>query len=320
MHDRSAFMANAWRVSVLLLVAGGSTAAMLMLPPVLQDPAYHAFADRRSLLGTPQAVDVLSNLPFLIVGISGLRLCLHDQTTGARRSWVVFFAGVALVGIGSAYYHADPNDRTLVWDRLPMTAGFMAILVAVLSERFGRRIEEEVLATAVLAGVLSVLWWVVLGDLRPYGVVQLLPMTVIPAVVLLYPGRRSEDRLMLLALALYAIAKVFEHYDHALFAATGQAVSGHSLKHLAAAAGCTALLVMIVQRGATGEHGDLVGRLAGQDVRIPEARRSGGGRRERYLKISMNASHDTAESPVLSESFMTAMRARAGGSFPKAFR
>jgi hypothetical protein len=43
---------------VLLLVALGvvAVAIALWLPPIRQDPAYHAFADRRTLLGVPNAL------------------------------------------------------------------------------------------------------------------------------------------------------------------------------------------------------------------------------------------------------------------------
>ncbi|MHB8844329.1 MAG: ceramidase domain-containing protein [Nitrospirota bacterium] len=241
-------MSGWWKDMVILLIIVGVCSGVMFLPPVAQDPVYHAFADQRVIVGIPRFLDIITNLPFLIVGVAGLLSCRAGHITRSRRSWTVFFAGVALVGIGSGYYHADPIDRTLIWDRLPMSVGFMGILVAVLSERIGAWIETDGLAPAVFAGVMSVLWWAVLDDLRPYGAVQLLPVTVIPTVLLLYPEQRSEDRCIMFSMVLYVIAKVFEHYDHAIYAATGYIISGHSLKHLAAAAGCAAILVMLKRR------------------------------------------------------------------------
>lgn len=233
----------------LLLVIVGSLAAVWSLPPVLQDPSYHAFADQRAVFDMRNFFDVATNLPFLVVGIAGLRHCMYGQVMGARRSWSVFFAGVALVGIGSAYYHADPTDRTLVWDRLPMTAGFMGVLAAVLAERISEQTETYALLPAVLAGMFSVLWWSQTGDLRPYAWVQLLPLIVIPMTLLLYPERQSRDLYIVLSLLCYMLAKVAEHFDTYLYGVTGQTISGHSLKHLAAAAGCAVLLVMVKRRG-----------------------------------------------------------------------
>jgi len=233
------------RHSLLLLAALGSLAAVMSLPPVFQDPAYHSFADQRAFFGVPRFLDIVTNLPFLIIGIAGLRLCLQDQARGARRYWVVLFAGVALVGIGSAFYHAVPNDMSLVWDRLPMTVGFMGVLVAVIAERISERIATLALLPAICAGMLSVLWWVVFGDLRPYIWVQVLPFIVIPMTLLLYSGSKSGAGLIILSLSWYVLAKAAEHFDLYIFTATGQAVSGHSLKHLAAAAGCAVLLFVI---------------------------------------------------------------------------
>jgi hypothetical protein len=230
-----------WRETVLTLLIMGTLAAVLTFPTVLQDPAYHRFADRRSVAGIPNFSDVVTNLPFLIIGVSGLFVLGRDPWAEARRSWAVFFAGVALVGIGSACYHLDPTDRTLVWDRLPMTTAFMGVLVAVLSERVDTRIEVPALLPAVLAGSFSVFWWSRTGDLRLYYWVQLLPILVIPAPVGLFPGSPDRDRTLMAAFLLYTVAKAAEFNDQSLYALTGNVISGHSLKHLAAATACAVL-------------------------------------------------------------------------------
>jgi hypothetical protein len=46
---------------------------------------------------------------------------------------------------------------------------------------------------------------------------------------------------MRLAAILYALAKLFEFYDSAIYSASS-VLSGHTLKHFAAAAACAALL------------------------------------------------------------------------------
>jgi hypothetical protein len=232
----------------LLLVIAGSLAVVLLFPPVLQDPAYHAFADQRVFFGISRFLDIFTNLPFLVIGIAGLLLGFRRGISGAWRSWMVFFAGVALVGIGSAYYHADPSDQRLVWDRLPMTAGFMGVLVAVLTERISERIETYGLLPAVLAGMLSVLWWSWNGDLRPYIPVQALPLTVIPLMLLLYPDEKTGDRFFMLSLLCHMLAKAAEHFDQAFYIVTGQVISGHSFKHLAAKTSCAILLVLLKRR------------------------------------------------------------------------
>ncbi len=130
----------------------------MLLPPIAQDPAYHDFADRRGLLGIHNFLDVTTNLVFLAVGIAGVVLCAWRKGIGARWAWLACFFGVALVCFGSGYYHLNPNDDTFVWDRLPMSIGFMALSVAVLAEHMNPRLEKYLLAPAVIFGIASVIY------------------------------------------------------------------------------------------------------------------------------------------------------------------
>ena len=225
---------------VLLLIA--AVAAVMALPPIAQDPSYHAFADRRGLLGISSFLNVVTNLAFLAVGIAGISLCARRQHgLGARWAWMACFTGVALVSLGSGYYHLAPNNGTLMWDRLPMSVGFMGLLVAVLSEYVNPRLEKILLVPAVLLGIASVIYWHYSDDLRLYVWVQLMPLLVIPAALLFFDSPHKDRRFLLAALAIYVISKLAEYYDSTLFTATGNVISGHSLKHLLAA---LALLVV----------------------------------------------------------------------------
>src|ERR1700745_2712702 len=110
-----------------------SLIALLPLPPLLQNQAYHQFADQRELFGIPNFWNVVSNLPFIAVGAAGLRQFHRDPAT------LALFLGIFLTGFGSSYYHWNPNNDTLFWDRLPMTLCFMAILAIVVEERVNAR-------------------------------------------------------------------------------------------------------------------------------------------------------------------------------------
>jgi len=69
---------------------------------------------------------------------------------------------------------------------------------------------------------------------------------LIPLVLYLFPeGRHVRARYLVIALAFYALAKLFEHYDHGIFELTGGAVSGHTIKHLFAAGAPAAILAMM---------------------------------------------------------------------------
>jgi ceramidase len=229
------------RVILLGLMAAAAVAAWA-LPPLPQDTAYHAFADGRALGPVANAANVLSNLVFLVAGLLGLRAAVRQIELPARPAWIVAFGGIALVSVGSAWYHRAPGDDTLLWDRLPMTIGFMGLLAAVLAIPFGDRVARRVLWPAVIIGVGSVVAWRLTGDLRPYAWVQFTPLLVIGAILVLCPLPPPHRRALLSALVLYAIAKGSELADARLFAATAGVVSGHTLKHLAAGAACGALV------------------------------------------------------------------------------
>lgn len=231
---------NAW---LLGLLAASAAAAIAALPAIAQDPAYHRFADTRPLLGVANGWNVLSNAPFLVVGLLGLWRCRQTAATG-RLPWQVAFAGITLVALGSAWYHHAPTGHALVWDRLPMTIGFMGLLAAVLEPQIGARASQALLGPAVLAGVASVGWWHWTGDLRPYLWVQVAPLLLIAAVIAL-DRRHPATRPLLAALVLYGGAKGLEAADAAMLAITDGLMAGHALKHLAAAAACLALVRVV---------------------------------------------------------------------------
>src|SRR6185312_6377098 len=107
-----------------------------------QPQSYHAFADDRTLLGVPNFWNVVSNLPFLGVGLAGLRALLPAGSPVVARfreprerwAWATVFAAVLLTGLGSAWYHLAPGDARLVWDRLPIALMYGALIVAILGD------------------------------------------------------------------------------------------------------------------------------------------------------------------------------------------
>ncbi len=229
--------------------------AIATMPPIAQPLAYHRFADARTLLGLPNFWNVLSNLPFLLVGLAGLRWLLGHPGASERvlrPAWLLLFAGVALVGLGSAWYHLAPSNGALVWDRLPMTLAFMALFSVVIGEHISLRLGRQALWPLLVAGVASVLYWRASDDLRPYALVQFLPVLLIPLILGLYPRRGSGG--IWLALACYVLAKLLEHFDASLLTALGGGISGHSLKHVAAALGMYALLRGLQARQSGGIH------------------------------------------------------------------
>jgi hypothetical protein len=234
-----------WAGTALLLVVALAVAAtFLLVLPIPQDPNYHRFADTRALLGIPHFWNVASNLPFILVGFAGLILQARAAKRGARpepSEWL-FCAAILLVGPGSAWYHLDPTTESLFWDRLPMTVGFMALTAALFGDALGARWGRWSLVPLVAVGVGAVVYWRLTeqggaGDLRAYGLVQFLPLVLIPLLGAVCGFRRYRFRYLGLALLFYLLAKGAEVGDLAMFDAAG-GVGGHAVKHLLAAVAC----------------------------------------------------------------------------------
>lgn len=223
-----------------LLCAVLALLALALWGPVLQaSPHQHGFADQRMLWGIPCALDVLSNLPFALAGAWGLVLLgrvrpgVLDAAT--RAAATLFCAGLLLTAAGSSWYHWQPDDAGLLWDRLGMVAAFAGILGLAAARHASPRAGGAMALAVLAAGPLAVLWWAHTGNLLPWAVVQMGGMLLVLALACL-PQRAGALAVPLGAvIAWYGAAKLLELGDQAVFDATGQWVAGHSLKHLAAA-------------------------------------------------------------------------------------
>ncbi len=236
-----------WRHAVLLMLVLFPPAWLLGLDPIPQDVAYHNFADTRRFLGVPNFFDVLTSLPFLLIGAVGTKFCLTHDLGPVRSAWLALFVGIGLVGPGSAYYHCTPGNETLVWDRLPMSVAFMGLLTALLGDYVNRRL-SKLLIPLIILGISSVLYWHRFDDLRPYVGVQFIPLLTLPFVMALFGTRHTYQWILMAALVLYILAKGAEVYDGAVFQMTGEVVSGHTVKHLLVSAGCYGILAMLRKR------------------------------------------------------------------------
>jgi hypothetical protein len=227
------------------MIAVAVTLFFVFVPPIAQDESYHAFADSRVILGIPNFWNVVSNIPFALVGIIGLR-----KLRGATAR--ILFAGVLLTFFGSAYYHLAPSDARLVWDRMPMTMVFMCFLYWILAGETNARSESPLLHLMLAVGIASVVWWQVTGDLRPYVLVQFGPIVVLLAKI--HGARHSK--FLWAVLACYALAKLSEHFDACLYSFLP--LSGHTCKHLFAAASTYCILRYGVKSSADAP-GDTLG-------------------------------------------------------------
>lgn len=248
------------QVAILVAVSLLAIFVMLLLEPIPQDPGYHNFSDDRQLFGISNFWNTVSNVAFVLMGILGLTRASRLTRRETKPGYMVLCSGVLLVGFGSAYYHLEPSNESLVWDRLPMTIAFMALFVMMLEERVLKKRRPFLLPILILAGALSVFYWAVSeaagrGDLRPYALVQFLPVALIPLIILLFRRKYLSNSLLLSAFLLYFVAKAFEHFDAEIFSALGY-LGGHPLKHIVAAAAALCTICAVpVQRPVNESDG-----------------------------------------------------------------
>lgn len=254
------------RIAVVWTIAAAIAVAAFVVPPYAQPEAYHRFADDRALLGIPNMLDVVSNFAFVIVGAMGLAFVLRGKRADGGPAftdrsegwaWGVAFVAVALTCCGSAYYHLAPDSERLAWDRLPMAIGFMAMVAAIAGERISTTAGPRLIVPLALLGAGSVWYWRWsaahgVENLNPYVAVQFGSALIVLAIVVLFPARYTRGGDLIVGAVFYALAKVTEDRDGQIYAATGDLVSGHTLKHLFAALGVLWILRMLWLRQPIG--------------------------------------------------------------------
>lgn len=222
-----------------LLLAGLLVIAVAVLGPFVPQMAhYHGFADQRNLWGVPQAMDVLSNLPFAVAGVWGL-LALHGTGGKLQRQWQglagLFFIGLIVTAICSSTYHLDPDPSTLALDRLGMVLAFAGLLGLAVAERISTRAGVQLAVAVLIAGPLSIMVWANSGNLLPWVILQGGGLLLLVALMACKPKNGAWGLQVAGVVTCYAIAKLFEMSDHFVFDLTNGGVSGHSLKHVVAA-------------------------------------------------------------------------------------
>lgn len=231
---------------------------MIFVPRIPQDLSYHLFADKRMFFGIPNFMDIIFNIPFVVIGFVGMITLVKKISNSGKKDravticYFVFFAGIFLTGFGSGYYHLNPDNLTNVWDRLPLAVSFMSLFAAILYERIEIKGGLVFLAVLVLFGIFSIIYWYISeqqgqGDLRPYVIVQFYPMILIPFILLFFPSRYTRANDMWVMSGFYGLAKLFELFDKQIFVFL-RFISGHTFKHIFAALAVFWILRMVEKR------------------------------------------------------------------------
>jgi hypothetical protein len=229
---------------------------MLAHGPIPQLAHYHEFADQSVMFGVPHAADVLSNIGFFFVALWGLvRLWPAREHAALKSGWPgyrLFLTGLLLTAIGSSFYHLAPDNARLIWDRLPIALACAGLLAAVRAETQSGVNGNLNAAVLGLFAIASVAWWAITdlhgaGDLRPYLLLQGLPLVLIPLWQAIYKAPNADRLAFAAALLVYIVAKIAEVNDHQILNASA-IISGHTLKHLLATAAAGIMVARLKRR------------------------------------------------------------------------
>jgi phosphoglycerol transferase MdoB-like AlkP superfamily enzyme len=184
----SAWLANCVRIGMkkklIVFTLALSIVALYRLPPIHQSQNYHHFANQTEYGEIPNFWNIISNVGFLLVAAAGWpRQIARWREPWRRACFQTLLIGTALTAFGSAYYHAQPSDTRLVWDRLPMTIVFMCVLTFTIEEQLDPLLARRLFVPLLTVGLLSVIYWRFSGDLRPYILVQFYPLILIPVLL-----------------------------------------------------------------------------------------------------------------------------------------
>jgi len=231
-------------IKLILLMSFVAFVLMFLQAPIPQSVEYHRFVDDRTILGIANFYNVISNLPFLLVGIYALTLLKNNRLAINHNIKYLYFVmsfGVVMVFFGSSYFHLEVNHKTLFFDRLPMVIVFMSLFSIVISEFIDLKVGKKLFPVLLALGLTSIIYWIIgelygVGDLRLYALVQFLPMLIIPIILLNFKSQSNNTKPYWYLLAGYLLAKVFEYFDAQVFTLL-DVISGHSIKHIVAALG-----------------------------------------------------------------------------------
>lgn len=231
-------------VALLGAMAAATVMGLLAWGPVALGGHAHAHADVRAWAGVPNAVNVLTHLPLLPLGVWGLwRLAALRGHDALRPAWALFFACQMLATLGGMAYHWAPGDAMFVWDQMPKSAACALMSCAFLAERVDARWGRPwVLAGALVLAAMGGVWWLLtlrlhgVGDLRPLLWLEFMPTLLVAAGAWTLSGSLLTRGDWMRSLLSFVVAQAVDLADAPIWAASGERLSGHSVRHLALAA------------------------------------------------------------------------------------
>lgn len=214
------------------------------LLPIQDASSYFKFADQRCILGIYNFSDVISNLAFTLVGFFGFYWIKKNENLSSEFAFLgnSLATSMLLVSIGSAFFHYIPSVESLFWDRVPMVLGFISLIGLLVADRVNRKLGVKTFCILFILSVVTLaLWRLNYLDLRPYLIIQFGSLLFVVLIIMLKARGSISNKAIWVTFAFYILAKLFESADRFIWNLTGF-ISGHTLKHLFAAAAMFLLL------------------------------------------------------------------------------
>lgn len=244
--DASVAVSRRATLALMFAMALAGAVGLVAWGPVQLASHMHQFADQRPWLAMPHAVNVLSHVPLIPVGVWGLwRVSRLPKDEPLRWIWFWFFVCQMLATTGGMVYHWAPSDASFIWDQVPKSAASTLFALAFLAERVDRRMGlTPAISVGLIAALCGGIWWLYsakvaqVGDLRP-----LMWLEMLPALLVASGGWTLEGHLLsridwLRSQISFVLAQALDWADKWVFLSTQEWVSGHSLRHIALAACC----------------------------------------------------------------------------------
>jgi hypothetical protein len=222
--------------------------------PLPQWPDYHDFADTRRLGFIPRAGDVLTNLAILAAGLWALSLRRRVVVSRDERpAYHLLVLGAILTAFGSAYYHWEPSNARLVWDRAPMAVLATGAVALVLSDRVAPALGRAALWPIGLLAAAGVALWGITealgrGDLWLYLLVRVGAGVGTLALLITRRSRHTAAVFVWAAVACDGLETLAERLDWPIWHATAGVVSGHNLKHVFAGGVIACIAAWLLRR------------------------------------------------------------------------
>ena len=242
---------------VLLGVVLALVTAAIFGPFVAQPGHLHRFADQRSWWGIACSMDVLSNLPFALLGLMGLGcLVLHKRQIplSQRGLAAVFLVGLVVTAGASSWYHWQADDAGLVIDRLGMVLAFAGLLGLAAADRISARAGLALGLAVLVLGPLGVAVWFASGNVLAWAALQFGGMALVLWLACVKPVPGALAVRWGWVIMIYVTAKICEQADEAVYALSSHVISGHSIKHVVASFAACPVIAAILGRGKTRQN------------------------------------------------------------------